>query len=213
MEWSGTDWTGQERTGLDGKGEAFFQASTVEGTGMDRIGMERIGEAFCVSTSGENMSETIECESEKFPFDVATLRKGMRIEPERLESLSGLRRGTSQFAFKLLTWSRWIEDRTVDTMTPLICRISNDGIEIMTDADASEYLRDQFESGAAKMRRSHRRSVRVDIAGLTDQQRGEHLLEQQRMASRLQADKAARKRLNIGASMTQKKLTTEGGAE
>jgi hypothetical protein len=176
---------------------------------MDGKGPDRSGEALCVSTSGENMSEEID--TEKFPFDVALLRKGMRIEPERLESLSGLRRGTSQFAFKLLTWSRWIEDRTVDTMTPLICRISNDGIEIMTDADASEYLRDQFEGGAAKMRRAHRRSVRVDIAGLTDQQRAEHLLEQQRMASRLQADKAARKRWAIGTAVTQKKL--EGGAE
>jgi hypothetical protein len=179
-----------------------------EWKGMDRSGEERL---CCVSTSGENMSDAIECESEKFPFDVAALRKGMRIEPDRLESLSGLRRGTSQFAFKLLTWSRWIEDRTIDTMTPLLCRISNDGIEIMTDADASEYLRDQFEGGAAKMRRAHRRSMRVDIVGLDDKQRSEHLLEQQRMATRLQADKVARKRWAIGTNVEQKKL--EGGAE
>lgn len=140
---------------------------------------------------------TEEIELERYPFDIATLGKGQRIEPDRLETLSGLRRGTSAYAFKLLTWSRWIEDRTAETLTPLICRISNDGIDIMTDAEASVYLRDQFESGAAKMRRSHRRSTLVDVAGLDDKQRGDHLLEQQRMATRLQADKIAKRRFNL----------------
>ena len=141
------------------------------------------------------MSEEIE--TEKYPFNLDTLAKGQRIEPDRLETLSGLRRGTPAYAFKLLTWSRWIEDRTAETLRPLLCRISNDGIDIMTDAEASVYLRDQFESGAAKMRRSHRRSALVDIAGLDDQQRGEHLLQQQRMATRLQADRVARRRFNL----------------
>jgi hypothetical protein len=117
------------------------------------------------------MSE--EAELERYPFDIGSLAKGQRIEPGRLEALSGLRRGTPAYAFRLLTWSRWIEDRTAETLRPLLCRISNDGIDIMTDAEASVYLRDQFESGAAKMRRSHRRSALVDIAGLDDQQRGE----------------------------------------
>jgi len=141
------------------------------------------------------MSEEIE--TERYPFDIAALAKGQRIEPDRLEALSGLRRGTPAYAFRLLTWSRWIEDRTAETLRPLLCRISNDGIDIMTDAEASVYLRDQFESGAAKMRRSHRRSALVDIAGLDDQQRGEHLLQQQRMATRLQADRVARRRFNL----------------
>jgi hypothetical protein len=152
------------------------------------------------------VSEQIE--TERYPFDVGTLDKGQRIEPERLEALSGLKRGTSAYAFKLLTWSRWIEDRTAETLRPLLCRISNDGIEIMTDADASEYLRDQFESGAAKMRRSHRRSILVDVAGLTEQQRGEHLLEQQRMATRLQADKIAKRKMDLIGKTTQ--AITEG---
>ena len=154
------------------------------------------------------MSEQIQIETERYPFDIASLDKGQRIEPDRLEAVSGLRRGTSAYAFKLLTWSRWIEERTAETLRPLLCRISNDGIEIMTDADASEYLRDQFESGAAKMRRSHRRSVLVDVAGLTEQQRGEHLLEQQRMAMRLQADKVARRKMNLVGKTTQ--AITEG---
>lgn len=154
------------------------------------------------------MSEQIAVETERYPFDVGTLDKGQRIEPERLEALSGLRRGTSAYAFKLLTWSKWIEDRTAETLRPLLCRISNDGIEIMTDADASEYLRDQFESGAAKMRRSHRRSILVDVGGLTEQQRGEHLLEQQRMATRLQADKVAKRKMGLIGKTTQ--AITEG---
>ena len=140
---------------------------------------------------------TEELELERYPFDIAALTKGQRIEPDKLETLSGLRRGTSAYAFKLLTWSRWIEERTAETLRPLLCRISNDGIDVMTDAEAAEYLRDQFESGAAKMRRSHRRSQLVDIAGLDDQQRGEHLLEQQRMAMRLQADKVARRKMGL----------------
>ena len=149
-----------------------------------------------------------ELELERYPFDIAALAKGQRIEPDRLERLSGLRRGTSAYAFKLLTWSRWIEDRTAETLRPLLCRISNDGIDIMTDAEASVYLRDQFESGAAKMRRSHRRSALVDIARLDDQQRGEHLLQQQRMATRLQADRVARRRMNLIGKTTQ--AITEG---
>lgn len=149
-----------------------------------------------------------EAELERYPFDIGSLAKGERIEPDRLERLSGLRRGTPAYAFKLLTWSRWIEDRTAETLRPLLCRISNDGIDIMTDAEAAEYLRDQFESGAAKMRRSHRRSQLVDIAGLDDQQRGEHLLQQQRMATRLQADKIARRRMNLIGKTTQ--ALTEG---
>ena len=154
------------------------------------------------------MSEQIAVETERYPFDVGTLDKGQRIEPERLEALSGLRRGTSAYAFKLLTWSKWIEDRTAETLRPLLCRISNDGIEIMTDADASEYLRDQFELGAARMRRSHRRSILVDVAGLTEQQRGEHLLQQQRMATRLQADKIAKRKMELIGKTTQ--AITEG---
>jgi hypothetical protein len=149
-----------------------------------------------------------ELELERYPFDIAALAKGQRIEPDRLERLSGLKRGTSAYAFRLLTWSKWIEDRTAETMRPLLCRISNDGIEIMTDADASEYLRDQFESGAAKMRRSHRRSILVDVAGLTEQQRVEHLLEQQRMATRLQADKIAKRKMDLIGKTTQ--AITEG---
>ena len=141
------------------------------------------------------MSEEIE--TERYPFDIAALAKGQRIEPDRLETLSGLRRGTPAYAFKLLTWSRWIEDRTAETLRPLLCRISNDGIDVMTDAEASVYLRDQFEGGAAKMRRAHRRSTLVDIGGLDDKQRGDHLLEQQRMATRLQADKIAKRRFNL----------------
>jgi hypothetical protein len=141
------------------------------------------------------MSE--EAELERYPFDVATLGKGQRIEPDKLETLSGLRRGTSAYAFKLLTWSRWIEERTAETLRPLLCRISNDGIDIMTDAEATVYMRQQFEAGSAKRRRAHRRLLLVDVAGLDDQQRGEHLLEQQRMAMRLQADKVARRKLNL----------------
>lgn len=152
---------------------------------------------------------TEELELERYPFDIAALGKGQRIEPDKLETLSGLRRGTSAYAFKLLTWSRWIEERTAETLRPLLCRISNDGIDVMTDAEAAEYLRDQFESGAAKMRRSHRRSQLVDIAGLDDQQRGEHLLEQQRMAMRLQADKVAKRKMNL---ISKKAPALEGDA-
>lgn len=154
------------------------------------------------------MSEQIAVETERYPFDVGTLDKGQRIEVDRLEALSGLQRGTSAFAFKLLTWSRWIEDRTAETMRPLLCRIVHDGIEIMTDADASGYLRDQFEMGAAKMRRSQKRSILVDVAGLTEQQRGKHLLEQQRMAMRLQADKIAKRKMDLISKTTQ--AITEG---
>jgi len=52
------------------------------------------------------------------------------------------------------------------------------------------------------MRRAHRRSTLVDIGGLDDKQRGDHLLEQQRMATRLQADKIARRRMNLISGTT-----------
>jgi hypothetical protein len=58
------------------------------------------------------------------------------------------------------------------------------------------------------MRRSHRRSILVDVAGLTEQQRGEHLLEQQRMATRLQADKIAKRKMELIGKTTQ--AITEG---
>jgi len=46
------------------------------------------------------------------------------------------------------------------------------------------------------------------VAGLTEQQRVEHLLEQQRMATRLQADKIAKRKMDLIGKTTQ--AITEG---
>jgi hypothetical protein len=107
-----------------------------------------------------------------FPCD--HLQKGDVVSAETLDRYVLAKRDTTLYRFRTMKIQAWISARLGDLGRPVVVRSKGNTLEILTDAQASPYLHDQFKQGADKVLRSYQRAGDVDVANLTDDQRKDH---------------------------------------
>jgi hypothetical protein len=106
-------------------------------------------------------------ETTKHPIDFSLVSKGTRLATHELVSVLGKSPADgAAWSFALIDLCERIEDEC-----DLVAKIENDGIRVLTDSEACEYLFRQLELGARKMTRATRRRALIDRDQLTDAQR------------------------------------------
>jgi len=129
---------------------------------------------------------------EKYPVNVAELKKGDFLSPETCEMLTGKKRDNPRYQFAMQSIREFIYRESEKQGRPLSCGIDGDGLRIHTDAEASEYHRRLHYMALRGMRRSMKRMVScVDRAQLTSFEVAEHDRETALAALRVQAVREA----------------------
>jgi hypothetical protein len=99
----------------------------------------------------------------KYPIDFDVLRKGDFISSSDLENVFGLSVEDSQYSFKLMALAQDIEART-----GIVCRTQYNGIKMLKDNEAVDYIRQQNLAANRKKRKQWRRIVdNIDVANLS----------------------------------------------
>lgn len=133
--------------------------------------------------------------AERYPFDYDALQKGQIIPVEMLEDITGTKKGTAEFALKVLSQKQNLE--TELWLRGKLWTISGEGcdggLKILTDEEASIYNAKRFEANVRGMHRSHSRLMGVDVSSLTAEQRGRHERELCNQAAKLMAIKKTKK--------------------
>jgi hypothetical protein len=122
------------------------------------------------------MTDNIVSAKPKFhPIDVTTLKKGDWLSPEQCENIHGVLReeDPSGYAFANMSLRNKIEALSVDADYPFSCGHRDDGIRILTDAEALEEQKKRMRESIRKVKRARRLSDRNDLNNLTPEQRRE----------------------------------------
>lgn len=132
-------------------------------------------------------------ESELWPVDYDTLEKGDNISPEKCESILKIKRDDKHYGIELLKLKLTIETAMLERQKPVVVRAVNDGLRVMLDNEASEYVARRFLSHERGLVRDHLRGGRVDVSKLSDDERKRHERNTQTQAFKLQALQQARR--------------------
>lgn len=104
---------------------------------------------------------------DKYPLDLSVLQKGELIDLPTLEKITSKKHGTPEFQLAVLGIQDRINDRTAMT-----AKITQDGLRILTDSEASEYNQRLFHLGIGRVVRRHGKTLQVDVTTLQpDEQR------------------------------------------
>ena len=104
----------------------------------------------------------------QYPVDADRLVKGAMFTIEELEDITGMKRGTQEYAFALLKLKqdfRRLAQRS--GMPPIVPRIDHGSIRICEDNEASDYTHRRFQSGLAVAALAHRDALGVNVDNLT----------------------------------------------
>ena len=98
-------------------------------------------------------------EANRYPIDYESLRKGDVIPVEKLEELSGEKRGTQEFEFAVLKWKEIISTHMAAINNPVtIVGHNTHSLRVLTDLEASEYH--------DKRALAHLKGMKRNLAGL-----------------------------------------------
>lgn len=136
------------------------------------------------------------CEASRYPFDFDALKKGDSFTPEFLEDITGEKRQTSRYAFKVLALQQQIADELEARGRPVVVATVKECLRILTDEEAGPYLEKRFNQAQAALRRSFRRELLVDTSKLTPEQR-----------EKLQRNQQVHGAIVAAQRMTQRKLS------
>lgn len=116
-------------------------------------------------------------EVSRFPINVDALKKGDVLNQTEIESITRCRRAENEtrYALKLLGLREYIMDVSLEENRPLICRIKNNSIEILTDEQAVEYTDDSCISAKRRYRRWLYGMQSIDSNNLSDALKSEWL--------------------------------------
>lgn len=145
-------------------------------------------------------------EVEKHPFDFDRLKKGDIIPVERIESLSRVSRDSARYSLIALKYKDQIESELESRGRPVTVKIDRGNLVILTDSEAAEYNKTQFDARKRQMGASHRRAMQVDIGQLSDDQKERHrrnlLVQGAQLAAMrkvVRVEASAHKRITPGA--------------
>jgi hypothetical protein len=107
----------------------------------------------------------------KPPYFYDQLEKGTFLTIEQLEDIVGLQRADNpdKFQYALLGLQSDIHEKTDVT-----CVLRSDGMDILTDQQASRYNHGEFHRHLRASARRHQKNLEVDAGNLSPEQRIEH---------------------------------------
>lgn len=109
-----------------------------------------------------------------YPLDFDALNKGDQIPQERLEEITGTRRGTQEHSFAVLALRGRIMAELRDRGKHVSVRISHGALQVLTDEQAAVYNVRLFRHGLRKSVRSYKRLANVNAQGLDSAQKRDH---------------------------------------
>lgn len=130
-------------------------------------------------------------------IDVSALNPGDYIEPQSISDAYGLSMDTTAFVWKVLGLKEQIEEETADGDRPLLCRIQEHGIRVMTADEAIRYFKRRFSLCIDALARLAKKFILIPVDGLTTEERREHRDDANKMANLAQMVKRERERLRL----------------
>jgi len=125
----------------------------------------------------------------QYPIEFRKLEKGQLLSCEEIEMATGRKRSDIE-GFRLAALS--LRER-IHQETRLVCKVTEQGIYIMTDAEAATHTANRFEINRRGMTRQHVLGQRVDAATLSSEARARHERAQLRQAGILAVMRGAAK--------------------
>jgi hypothetical protein len=110
-------------------------------------------------------------ETEKFPLDFDSLKKGDVITADTITAYCGYKPDDTKFGFGALSLKSLIEKRLADRGYPVTTSMRGSDLHILHDSEALFYNINERDAGERKVVRSHRRMLSVDRSQLTDSER------------------------------------------
>lgn len=139
---------------------------------------------------------------QKFPLDFDTIKKGDTITEPVCREIIGTAKTEEQYQIGLLGLKQQIERELMQRGIVATIKITRKTIEVLTDAQASEYNEARQNYALKSFVTSHRRMLGVDSSKLTGQQVVEHDRRLTNGATYLTALTEARKTIKGVASAT-----------
>lgn len=143
-------------------------------------------------------------ESSRYPFDFDILKKGDSFPPEILEEITGEKRQTAKYAFKVLSLQQQIADELEARGKPVVVATVKECLRILTDEEAVPYLEKRFNQARTALRRSLQRELTVDMAQLSQEQQAKLQRNQQVHGAIVAAQRIAQRKLS--ATVRQPKI-------
>lgn len=106
----------------------------------------------------------------RYPIDTSAIHKGDEFSVEKVEQITGLERDTTAFRLAALGLQSLIQKRTGFTVKAL----TTGGLRVLTDPEASEHNRRQFEHNMRGMFLRHELNLNVDRTALSEEQLARH---------------------------------------
>lgn len=101
-------------------------------------------------------------------LDFQAIKKDTWIEPDLLEKITGTSRDDRMYSLRVEAIRRQIEQQT-----GLLCRQLHQGIRVMTDSEASEYMWSMGLHSISRLRRLPGRMAKIDRGELSPDDRKE----------------------------------------
>lgn len=119
-------------------------------------------------------------------YDFQQLNPGDEILQSDCEQMIELAASHRDYSMRLVSLCKEAEANLWRIGKCYTLRCVNNGIRVLTHAEASQYGDELFEHGKRKMRLAHKRKIAVDTSGFNEQQRRDHfegIAKQSRMIS------------------------------
>jgi len=117
------------------------------------------------------MSDTEETQdgiASRVPFDYESIEKGDLFPASEIETITNKKRGTVQYQFALMGLQAAMSLGLEDLGKSYTVKIHQDGLQVLTDIEATEYNDRRFRSSFRGMLKAHFRQMGVDESQLDD---------------------------------------------
>lgn len=138
------------------------------------------------------------------PYFYDTLEKGTRVSIQKLEHILGLEKKKDEEAFE---WALRRLQGDIHEKTEMTVVIRRDGLEVLTDDQASSYNMQLIEHGKRIMFRRQQKNLEVNVANLQPDRRAVHDKNLERTGRLLNAMQAELKRIRLENGNASKQLT------
>ena len=139
------------------------------------------------------MDELNETDIQYYPLDFDALQKGDVITIDRLEAITGKRRGTQEYQLAVLGLRERIISECKDRDKFFTVAIVKGNLRILKDDEAAIYNSRTFKMGMKRSRKSLSRLAKVDVGNLDDLQKKSHERNLIVFGKMLQAARSAQK--------------------
>jgi hypothetical protein len=132
-------------------------------------------------------------ECQKYPLDFDALVKGSVITVDQLESITGFKQGSEEYAFKVMALRDQIERELHQRGHNWTVAQVKRNLKVLTDGEAVLHNERKFKAGFAMQVQAHWRAEGVDVAQLSDGEKERHTRNLCLQAAQILASKQARR--------------------